>query len=149
MQSASFFNNIKFYSSLATDHNSPANISNIIESVHSRNKKRTISVHTETSEILIIDVSLSLTRPLTIFSILHISMKMWLTHISRRRRQRRLGLEMKECLIGSLIERERAGEFANYNKLLYDGHMKSINADVVVKHTKTEFLINDDGELTF
>lgn len=67
MQSASFFNNIKFYSSLATDHNSPANISNNIESVHSRNKKRTISVHTETSEILIIDVSLSLTRPLTIF----------------------------------------------------------------------------------
>lgn len=50
-----------------------------------------------------------------------------------------------------LFNRERAGEFANYNKLLYDGHMKSINADVAaaVRHTETEFLINDDGELTF
>lgn len=105
-------------------------------------------MHTETSAILIIDVSLSLTRPLTIFfHFAHINENVTYAHL----------LASKTDLVGDdgmsywLFNRERAGEFANYNKLLYDGHMKSINADVVVvgRHTKTEFLINDDGELTF
>lgn len=81
MQSASFFNNIKFYSSLATDHNSPANISNIIESVHSRNKKKTISVHTETSAILIIDVSLSHSPIDHIFHFAHINENVTYAHL--------------------------------------------------------------------